>query len=70
MDIRDDFEFLNLRGSILYRTHLLNVNSVVNELLNEEIKFKSHFNLISNKETIYTIPSIFCCFYSQKKISR
>lgn len=60
---------LNLLGNILYCTHLLNLNSVVNELLNEEIKFKSHFNLISNKKLSTLFHLFFAAFYSQKKIS-
>jgi hypothetical protein len=47
MALRDDFE--GLRGGILHRNPLPNVDSVVSELLAEEIRLKSNSNLISDK---------------------
>ena len=40
MAFHSDFE--GLRGSILHRSLLLSINSVVNELLAKEIRLKSH----------------------------
>jgi hypothetical protein len=57
MALRDDFE--GLRGSILHRTPLPKVDSVVNELLAEEIRLKYHSNSISDKGTLSTPPSVF-----------
>jgi hypothetical protein len=57
MALRDDFE--GLRGSILHRTPLPKVDSVVNELLAEEIRLKYHSNSISDKRTLSTPPSVF-----------
>ena len=57
MTFRDDFE--SLCGSILHRNPLHNVDSVVNELLAEEIRLKTHYNVIQNKGILYTPPSVF-----------
>jgi transposase InsO family protein len=57
MALRDDFE--GLRGSILHRTPLPKVDSVVNELLAEEIRLKYHSNSIFDKGTLSTPPSVF-----------
>ena len=52
--LRDDFE--GLRGTILHRNPLPSVDSVVSELLAEEIRLKSH----TEKDTpILTTPSVF-----------
>ena len=54
MALRDDFE--GLRGTILHRNPLPSVDSVVSELLAEEIRLKSH----TEKDTpILTTPSVF-----------
>ncbi|KAI5423187.1 hypothetical protein KIW84_046251 [Lathyrus oleraceus] len=57
MTFRDEFE--SLCGSILHRNPLHNVDSVVNELLAEEIRLKTHYNVIQNKGILYTPPSVF-----------
>jgi len=57
MALQDDFE--SLRGGILHHTPLPNVDSVVNELLAEEIRLKSHSNSISDKGTLSATPSVF-----------
>ncbi|KAK2377815.1 hypothetical protein QL285_078448 [Trifolium repens] len=57
MVLRDDFE--GLRGGILHRNPLPKVDSVVNELLAEETRLKSHSNMISDKGTLSTPPSVF-----------
>jgi hypothetical protein len=57
MALRDDFE--GLRGAILHRNPLPKVDSVVNELLAEETRLKSHSNMISDKGTLSTPPSVF-----------
>ncbi|KAI5397382.1 hypothetical protein KIW84_063264 [Lathyrus oleraceus] len=57
MALRDAFE--GLHGSIMHRNPLHNVDSVFNELLAEEIKLKSHSNLISDKGVLSTPSSIF-----------
>ncbi|XP_075489501.1 uncharacterized protein LOC142528343 [Primulina tabacum] len=53
MALRNDFE--GLRGTILHRNPILSIDSVVSELLAEEIRLKSHVD----KGTIPTIPSVF-----------
>ncbi|XP_073063790.1 uncharacterized protein [Primulina eburnea] len=53
MALRNDFE--GLRGTILHRNPLPSVDSVVSELLAEEIRLKSHVD----KGTIPTTPSVF-----------
>ncbi|XP_075489641.1 uncharacterized protein LOC142528475 [Primulina tabacum] len=53
MALRNDFE--GLRGTILHRNPLPSVDSVVSELLAEEIRLKSHID----KGTIPITPSVF-----------
>ncbi|RHN70428.1 putative transcription factor interactor and regulator CCHC(Zn) family [Medicago truncatula] len=56
MALRDDFE--GLRGGILHRTPLPNVESVVSELLAEEIRLKTH-STMSDKGILSTPSSVF-----------
>jgi plasmid maintenance system antidote protein VapI len=51
MALRDDFE--GLRGAILHRVPLPNVDSVVNELLAEETRLKSHSYSISTHQSVF-----------------
>ncbi|XP_073056860.1 uncharacterized protein [Primulina eburnea] len=53
MALQNDFE--GLRGTILHRNPLPSVDSVVSELLAEEIRLKSHIDT----GTILTTPSVF-----------
>lgn len=57
MDLQDDFK--SVCGSILLHNPLPNVYSVVSWSLAEEVKFKYHNNMISNKIILYTTPSVF-----------
>lgn len=57
MVLWNDFE--SLHGSIIHHNPLSNVDSIVNELLAEEIKFKTHSNMIQNKGILYTPLSVF-----------
>ncbi|KAK2387439.1 hypothetical protein QL285_061222 [Trifolium repens] len=57
MALRDDFE--GLRGAILHRVPLPNVDSVIHELLAEEIRLNSHSYMNSEKGTFLTTPSVF-----------
>ena len=59
MALRDDFE--GLRGTILHRNPLPSVDSVVCELLAEEIRLKSH----TEKKYSYIDHSL--CFCSPSK---
>ncbi|KAG6475885.1 hypothetical protein ZIOFF_065115 [Zingiber officinale] len=54
MALRDDFE--GLRGTILYRSPLPSVDSVVHELLAEEIRLKSQ---VDKKTIASSTPSVF-----------
>jgi hypothetical protein len=65
MALRDDFE--GLRGGILHHNPLPNVDSVVSELLAEEIRLKSNSNLISDKGIISTTPSVFAAPFHKGK---
>ncbi|XP_045796078.1 uncharacterized protein LOC123890503 [Trifolium pratense] len=65
MALRDEFEAL--RGSILHRTPLPNVDSVVNELLAEEIRLKSHSLSHLDKETHTSPPSVFAAPFNKGK---
>ncbi|GKB12549.1 gag-pol polyprotein [Tanacetum coccineum] len=55
MELHKDFE--GLRGSILHRNPLLFVDSVVSELLAEEVRLKSH----DDKKIVE--PSVFASMY-------
>lgn len=58
MALRDDFEAL--RGSILHRSPLPHVDFIVNELLAEEVRFKSHAGkgiLPAPTQTVLAVPS-------------
>ncbi|XP_019416336.1 PREDICTED: uncharacterized protein LOC109327614 [Lupinus angustifolius] len=57
MALRNDFE--GLRGSILHRTPLPSVDSVVNELLAEEVRLKSHSEKGIVDKGILPSPSVF-----------
>ncbi|KAG6476651.1 hypothetical protein ZIOFF_065896 [Zingiber officinale] len=54
MALRDDFE--GLRGTILHRSPLPSVDSVVHELLAEEIRLKSQ---VDKKTIASSTPSVF-----------
>ncbi|XP_073221550.1 uncharacterized protein [Cicer arietinum] len=56
MALRDDFE--GIRGSVLHRSPLPDVESVVSELLAEEIRLKTHSGVL-DKEILSTPPSVF-----------
>jgi hypothetical protein len=56
--LRSDFE--GLRGSILYRSSLSFIDSVVNELLAEEICFQSYYEkgiIFTSNPSILALPS-------------
>ncbi|XP_062088473.1 uncharacterized protein LOC133795035 [Humulus lupulus] len=55
MALRDEFE--GLRGTILYRSPLLSVDSVVNELLAEEIRLKSRVDKRGAEKEILPSPN-------------
>lgn len=57
MTLRDEFE--GLRGGILHRNPLPNVDSIFNELLAEESRLKSHSNLIPDKGVLSNPQSVF-----------
>ncbi|KAE9596296.1 putative transcription factor interactor and regulator CCHC(Zn) family [Lupinus albus] len=57
MALRNDFE--GLRGSILHRTPLPSVDSVVNELLAEKVRLKSHSEKGIVDKGILPSPSVF-----------
>ncbi|CAI8599151.1 unnamed protein product [Vicia faba] len=63
--LRDDFE--GLRGGILHCNPLPTVDSVFNELLTEEIRIKSHSNLIPDKGVLSTPPSVFAAPFHKGK---
>ena len=58
MALRIDFE--GLRGSILHRSRLPSIDSVVSELLAEETRLKSHFEkgiLSTSYPSVLTVSS-------------
>ncbi|XP_039688543.1 uncharacterized protein [Medicago truncatula] len=63
MALRDDFE--GLRGGILHRIRLPNVESVVSELLAKEIRLKTH-SIMSNKGILSTPSSVFAVAPAQR----
>jgi hypothetical protein len=65
MALRDDFE--GLRGSILHRTPLPRVDSVVSELLAEETRLKSQSNLHLGKGILSNPPSVFAAPFHKGK---
>jgi hypothetical protein len=65
MALRDDFE--GLRGSILHRTPLPKVDSVISELLAEETRLKSHSNLHPEKGILSNPPSVFAAPFHNGK---
>ncbi|XP_045810861.1 uncharacterized protein LOC123905293 [Trifolium pratense] len=65
MALRDEFEAL--RGGILHRTPLPKVDSVVNELLAEEIRLKSHSLSHLDKEIHTSPPSVFAAHSNKGK---
>jgi hypothetical protein len=65
MALRDDFE--GLRGSILHRTPLPSVDSVVSELLAEETRLKSQSNIHHGKGIISNPPSVFATPFHKGK---
>lgn len=65
MSLRDDFE--GLRVGIFHRAPLPNIDLVVNELLAEEIIFKSHSHSYLEKEMFTPPPSIFDAPFNKGK---
>ncbi|KAI5443891.1 hypothetical protein KIW84_012508 [Lathyrus oleraceus] len=65
MALKDDFE--GLRGGILHRNPLPNVDSIFDELLTEETRLKSHSNLIPNKGVLSNPQSIFVAQFHKGK---
>jgi len=63
MVLRDDFE--GFRGGILHHTPLPNVESVVRELLAEEIRLKTH-STMSDKGILSTPPTVFAAAHVQR----
>lgn len=65
MAIQDDFDVLS--GTILHHTPLPGVNWIINELLAEEIRLKSHSHLYHERGNLSPSPSVFIAPFNKKK---
>lgn len=65
MSLRDDYE--GLRGTILHHSPLPSVNSIVNELLVEEIRHKSHSHSHHERGNFLPYTSFFISPFNKGK---
>lgn len=66
MALRDDFE--RLHGTILHHTSPPSVDSIVNELLIEEIRLKSHSHSHHERGNLLPSPSVFVAPFNKEKL--